>query len=245
MKFDYYEKLEVSPDATDDEIKDAYRILAQLYHPDNHNRSSEKIKQMANKKFRDISEAYEILSDENSRYEYDEQKHSTQKRARKEYDLHEREYSDYSYQRYDQTSDNEQLHDAIKDARKSIPKVVKVLVVFTAILGWVLFVSYFHLSATQRAEIDNLYNDFLIRRTDLENARIDYANISMQVQHLYEHITRLTQERDQLEWINITQRDTITWYRDEKSRLLELLNERAVIIMELNMIIEELRNTTN
>lgn len=63
----YYDALEVKPDATRNDIKKAYRKLALKYHPDQ-NRGNEK---EAEVKFREISEAYEVLSDEKSRQEYD------------------------------------------------------------------------------------------------------------------------------------------------------------------------------
>jgi hypothetical protein len=62
----YYEVLGVSPDASQDEIKRSFRNLALKYHPDK-NRNSEESKQ----KFMKIIEAYEVLSDEQARKNYD------------------------------------------------------------------------------------------------------------------------------------------------------------------------------
>jgi curved DNA-binding protein CbpA len=64
----YYEELGVDPDCTLNAIKRKYRALALQYHPD---RNSVEDKEEATIKFREVSEAYEILSDENSRSEYD------------------------------------------------------------------------------------------------------------------------------------------------------------------------------
>ncbi|WP_027624805.1 J domain-containing protein [Clostridium lundense] len=62
----FYEILEVSRDATKDEIKKSFRNLAKKYHPDtNVNDKS------LNEKFQEINEAYSVLSDEKSRKEYD------------------------------------------------------------------------------------------------------------------------------------------------------------------------------
>lgn len=62
---DYYEVLGVARDSSQDEIKDAYRSLAMKYHPDR-NKSSE-----AEERFKGISEAYAVLSDEEKRKYYD------------------------------------------------------------------------------------------------------------------------------------------------------------------------------
>src|SRR4030043_1505550 len=64
-KRDYYEALGVSKTASKEEIKDAYRKLALQYHPDR-NKSPD-----AEEKFKEISEAYAILSDDEKRKQYD------------------------------------------------------------------------------------------------------------------------------------------------------------------------------
>ena len=66
MKYkDYYEILGVKREASDSEIKSAYRKLARKYHPDV-NKTKE-----AEAKFKDINEAYEVLSDKQKRQRYD------------------------------------------------------------------------------------------------------------------------------------------------------------------------------
>ncbi len=65
-KRDYYEVLGLSKDATIDQIKLAYRRLAKQYHPD-----MNKTDPNAKDKFIEIQEAYEVLSDENKRANYD------------------------------------------------------------------------------------------------------------------------------------------------------------------------------
>ena len=62
---DYYEVLGVSRDATAEQIKKAYRRAAMKYHPDVNSEAD------AAEKFKKISEAYEVLSDDNKRAVYD------------------------------------------------------------------------------------------------------------------------------------------------------------------------------
>lgn len=70
-KRDYYEMLGVSKDADDAALKKAYRVLAKKYHPDMNPGDAE-----AEKKFKEASEAYAILSDPEKRRQYDQFGHS-------------------------------------------------------------------------------------------------------------------------------------------------------------------------
>ena len=67
-KRDYYEILGVSKDATDEQLKKAYRKLAKKYHPD----ANLDNKKEAEKKFKEVNEAYETLSDPQKRRMYDQ-----------------------------------------------------------------------------------------------------------------------------------------------------------------------------
>ncbi len=67
-KKDYYEILGVSKTATDEELKKAYRKLAKKYHPD----ANPDNKAEAEKKFKEVNEAYEVLSDSQKRKMYDQ-----------------------------------------------------------------------------------------------------------------------------------------------------------------------------
>src|SRR4030095_4999940 len=64
---DYYTVLGVSRDASEADIKKAFRKLARQYHPD-----TAKDKKAAEEKFKEINEAYEVLGDSSKRKKYDE-----------------------------------------------------------------------------------------------------------------------------------------------------------------------------
>jgi molecular chaperone DnaJ len=66
-KRDYYEVLGVSKNATPDEIRNAYRQLTKKWHPDR----NPKNKKEAEEKFKEITEAYEVLSDPQKKAKYD------------------------------------------------------------------------------------------------------------------------------------------------------------------------------
>ncbi|HME87437.1 MAG TPA: DnaJ domain-containing protein, partial [Candidatus Nanoarchaeia archaeon] len=66
---DYYEILGISKGASQDEIKKAYKKQAKKYHPDLNKEES------ASKKFKEVSEAYKVLSDEKTRSQYDRTGH--------------------------------------------------------------------------------------------------------------------------------------------------------------------------
>ena len=70
-KRDYYEVLGVDKNASDSEIKKAYRKLAMKYHPDKSGGDKE-----AEEKFKEASEAYEVLSDQDKKARYDQYGHA-------------------------------------------------------------------------------------------------------------------------------------------------------------------------
>ena len=71
QKRDYYEVLGVDKNADDAAIKKAYRVLAKKYHPDMNPGDKE-----AEKKFKEASEAYAVLSDPEKRKQYDQFGHA-------------------------------------------------------------------------------------------------------------------------------------------------------------------------
>lgn len=71
MKTDYYELLGVARNANADELKKAYRKMAMQYHPDKNPGNAE-----AEHKFKEISEAYDVLRDDNRRAAYDRYGHA-------------------------------------------------------------------------------------------------------------------------------------------------------------------------
>jgi curved DNA-binding protein CbpA len=68
----YYEILNLNKNATHDEIKQSYKKLALKYHPD----KNQDNKEYSTKKFKEVSEAYSILSDPVKRQEYDNPTHN-------------------------------------------------------------------------------------------------------------------------------------------------------------------------
>ncbi|MCY6355729.1 J domain-containing protein [Clostridium sp. ZS2-4] len=69
----FYEILEISREATNDEIKKAFRKLAKKYHPDTNINDK-----TLGEKFQEINEAYSVLSDEKSRKQYDDKLFNSQ-----------------------------------------------------------------------------------------------------------------------------------------------------------------------
>jgi molecular chaperone DnaJ len=70
-KRDYYEVLGISRNASEDQIKQAYRRLAKQYHPD----MNPENRKESEEKFKELSEAYEVLMDKNKRQLYDQYGH--------------------------------------------------------------------------------------------------------------------------------------------------------------------------
>lgn len=68
-KRDYYATLGIERNASEDEVKKAFRKLARQYHPDL--QSGDQQKKVSEEKFKEVNEAYEVLSDQDKRKRYD------------------------------------------------------------------------------------------------------------------------------------------------------------------------------
>lgn len=75
-KRDYYEVLGLQKGASADEIKKAYRKLAVKWHPDKWSQATDAEKKTAEENFKELAEAYDVLSDDNKRARYDQFGHA-------------------------------------------------------------------------------------------------------------------------------------------------------------------------
>lgn len=75
-KRDYYEVLGLKKGASAEEIKKAYRKLALKWHPDKWSQSTDEEKKTAEANFKEVAEAYDVLSDDNKRARYDQFGHA-------------------------------------------------------------------------------------------------------------------------------------------------------------------------
>ncbi|XP_003961244.1 dnaJ homolog subfamily C member 7-like [Takifugu rubripes] len=68
---DYYKVLGVAKNATEDEIKKAYRKRALMHHPDRHSSATAEVQKEEEKKFKEVGEAFTVLSDPKKKIRYD------------------------------------------------------------------------------------------------------------------------------------------------------------------------------
>jgi len=69
---DYYKILDIPKGASEDDIRKAYKKRALLHHPDRHAGATELVQKEQEKNFKDVGEAYEVLSDPKKRFRYDQ-----------------------------------------------------------------------------------------------------------------------------------------------------------------------------
>ncbi|CAN1232940.1 Chaperone protein dnaJ 72 [Linum perenne] len=92
---DYYKLLGIHRSATKSEIKEAFRRLAVQFHPDKHSQSSKHVRDDASLRFKQISEAYQILVDDRKRADYNLRSRSSSSTASSS------SYSSYQSSYYD------------------------------------------------------------------------------------------------------------------------------------------------
>lgn len=111
----YYDILEINKNASDDEIKKAYKKLALKWHPDKNIEN----KESAEKKFKDISQAYSVLSDKQKRNEYDMtldfESFNNFKSSKTNHNTHK---NNYNYYNYDNGNNNTYDYYSNEDAEK-------------------------------------------------------------------------------------------------------------------------------
>jgi len=119
---DLYELLEVSREATKDEIKAKYRELAKKYHPDRHVNSTNAEREKAENLFKAINNAYEVLIDDDRRAEYDRENGAgdffNQTKKTKSSSTNEESYEDI-YSRFSKSNMEDMFNDFMKKGTKS------------------------------------------------------------------------------------------------------------------------------
>jgi len=149
----YYEMLNVKKNATDKEIKNAYRALAKKYHPDTYKGN----KNVAEEKMKQINEAYDVLSNKELKGKYDEQfkspieeniKHDTYNKSYYNYETNEyrspdpREADYRTYYNYSADYEYEPEYDFSKLKELFNGSVLKIVFLVIGIIAVLSFVIY-------------------------------------------------------------------------------------------------------
>ena len=122
---DYYKILEINKNASQDEIKQKYRELAKKWHPDANGNSRE-----SEEKFKDIAEAYSVLSSPIKRREYDDEiifQNSYTKRTQHSYEDSSRHTEEPFYTFYYTSNKNRKTH---KNSGSILKGVFQIIVGF-------------------------------------------------------------------------------------------------------------------
>lgn len=159
----YYDILEINQNASQKEIKNAYKKLIKKYHPDIYNGD----KSFAEKKTQEINQAYDILSNPETKKDYDEQINYTPA----EYD----NYTNQTYNNYyNQYSYTENMHDTVSDnIVKSINKLSfnkKIILISVIICLYIIFLIYSFIQFNSL--FNKSSNDFIVNTTSTQPSTI-------------------------------------------------------------------------
>ncbi len=159
----YYDILGINQNASQKEIKNAYKKLIKKYHPDIYNGD----KSFAEKKTQEINQAYDILSNPETKKDYDEQINYTPA----EYD----NYTNQTYNNYyNQYSYTENMHDTVSDnIVKSINKLSfnkKIILISVIICLYIIFLIYSFIQFNSL--FNKSSNDFIVNTTSTQPSTI-------------------------------------------------------------------------
>lgn len=123
-QFNHYETLNVSPQATQGEIKQAYRRLAKLFHPDSQSETAD------SDKIIELNAAYEVLSDPTRRRRYDEQMYSWQSQSQYQNRQQRTANAQQHYQRHRQTSQDAdfKINQWLQQVYKPVSRLIRCIV---------------------------------------------------------------------------------------------------------------------
>ncbi|HEY9833419.1 MAG TPA: J domain-containing protein [Stenomitos sp.] len=119
----HYNTLNISPKATSAEIKQAYRRLAKLFHPDSQNQAADP------DKIREVNAAYEILSDPTRRRSYDEQLYASPSQTQFQNRQQRTADAQQNYQRHRQTGQEAdfQLNQWLQLVYKPVSRLIRLI----------------------------------------------------------------------------------------------------------------------
>lgn len=122
-KVNHYETLNVSPQATAAEIKQAYRRLAKIFHPDSQSQTAD------SDKIIEVNAAYEVLSDPIRRRRYDQQLSSSPSQAQYPNRQQRTAHAQQHYQRHRQTSQNadRELSQWLQHVYKPVSRLIRLI----------------------------------------------------------------------------------------------------------------------
>jgi curved DNA-binding protein CbpA len=143
MKMNYYELFEININASQAEIKKAYRNLAKKYHPDNHQGDP-----AFDSKFKEINLVYAILSDQNKRRQYDESLNDFRNQNTDYiYNKNKKEY--YSYRSENANNYNSKKNESDNEFKfRSDKKSITSSILESRLFSWAVTILFFYLLST-------------------------------------------------------------------------------------------------